>query len=142
VGGGLIVMEQGTLFAIPKPEEAGVTCRACGGAASRTFWAMVDGLRLLRLDCAACGRMVRHLGPDNLLSMPSPLDVPFAAKRLPGSSCRWLGLVRGTDGVWLAVALAEDLKRCWDTLLTCSIEGDRLCTPVRAAEPRKGEFET
>jgi hypothetical protein len=135
-------MQQQTLFAIPKPEEVGVTCRACGGAASRSTWATIDGLRLIRLDCAKCGRFVRHLDPANCLSMPVSPDVPTVAKRLPGSGCRWLGLVRGAEGVWLAVALAEDLKRCWDALLTCSIEGDRLCTPVSATEPQKGECET
>jgi hypothetical protein len=42
-------------------------------------------------------------------------------------------MVRGTDGVWLAVALADDLHRCQEALLTCSLEGDRLCTPVPVA---------
>jgi hypothetical protein len=125
------MMQQQTLFAIPKPEEAGVTCRACGAAASRSYWVTVDGLRLIRLDCSGCGRFVRHLDPANCLSMPASPDVPTAARRLPGS-CRWLGLVRGADGVWLAVALADDLARCWDALLTCSLEGARLCTPVNA----------
>jgi len=123
-------MNQGTLFADPKPHADGVTCRACGAAASVTRHCEVGGKRLIRLDCNACGRFVRHLDPDNTLLMPADAGVPDAAKRLPGAGCRWLGMVRGGDGVWLAVALAADLGRCWDALLTCSLEGDRLCTPV------------
>jgi hypothetical protein len=132
-------VQQGTLFADPKPEEAGVVCRACGAAVSRSSWATVDGLQLIRLDCSACGRFVRHLDPLNCLFMPAAGDVPAAARRLP-AACQWLGMVRGADGVWLAVVLADDLARCWDSLLTCALEGDQLCTPV--AYPKRSHHDS
>jgi hypothetical protein len=123
-------MNQGTLFPDPTPEALGITCGVCGAVGCRTFRVVVDGLHLLRLDCAGCGRFVRHLDPLGVLYVPADADVPDAARRLP-RPCRWLGLVRGQDGVWLAVVLAEDLARCWEALLACSLEGDRLCTPVK-----------
>jgi hypothetical protein len=122
---------QQTLFPIPRPHEAGVTCRACGGVGGVTRHCEIDGKRLIRLDCSACGRFVRHLDPDGALLMPADPGVPAPAKRPPGSGCKWLGMVRAADGVWLAVALAADLGRCWDALLTCSLEGDRLAMPVK-----------
>jgi hypothetical protein len=119
------------------PARIGLLCPACGGTEAKTYRDRLDGIDLMRLECADCGRLLRHLEMSGELRFePAPDDAHRAEKAPPGPGWKWIGLVRLADNVWRAVALADSLGRCWDCLLTYPGVGDRLAIPTR---PPDGE---
>jgi hypothetical protein len=119
---------------IQSPSDLGLTCRQCGGTAFLTHWEAVGDTRRVRMTCAGCRRSIRLL-PQTTDGMPdvrrelSALPKGHPARQPVLVSDPWIGLVRQDDGVWIPVALAASLGKCWETLLACPLEGDRLCIP-------------
>ena len=120
--------------AAPPVLPPGLRCPACRGGALR-----LSGDRLLCAKCRVMVRLLRRRGDPLPAYEPSDRE---ATNPLPGAW--WLGLVRGADEIWRPVALSPSEGRCWDTLLTCPLEGDRMLWPTdpprRAA--REGEEAT
>jgi hypothetical protein len=128
---------------LPTPSiPPGVTCPHCGATEFKTRWqTFVSGVRHVRMECASCKRFVRYLKQS-----PQSLDYRHEPRRHdahppeltpPPASWEWIGLIRKSDQVWRAVALAPTLGRCWDTLLHNPGEGDRLCISTKPDPPRK-----
>jgi hypothetical protein len=116
----------------PGPEQLGLCCPSCGATEARTSRECLDGVDLMRLACAGCGRLLRHLEMSGPLRFePAPDDANRAEKAPPGPGWGWIGMVRLSDNVWRAVALADSLGRVWDCLLTYPGTGDRLAIPTR-----------
>jgi hypothetical protein len=122
---------------LPMPSiPPGLICPHCGATEFTTSWqTFADGTRHLRMGCRACGGFVRFLKqskdqPDYRKEPRRP-DAHQPELTPPATSWEWIGLIRHSDQVWRAVALAPTLARCWDSLLHYPGEGDRLCVPSK-----------
>ncbi len=117
---------------LPTPD--GLLCPKCGAAEFVTRWQRFkDGSSHVRADCARCGKFVRYLekpGAPEPQYTPRRPEAHEQAAAPPPASWWWIGMVRPSDGVWRAVALAPTVGRCWDTLLHCHLEGDYLLVPT------------
>src|SRR6266542_5977771 len=119
----------------------GIVCRKCGAAEFRTYWqTFANGNRHVRADCARCGAFVRYLkqeGAPEPKFEPKRPDASAAATAAPADDAEWVGWIRPADGRWRPVALAATLGKCWDVLLTCPLDGDRLALPCNPQESRE-----
>jgi hypothetical protein len=125
------------------PADVGATCKRCGATTFRTFTQTFrDGTKHLRVECAGCGTFQRYApqsGPEAMRYQPRPADAHKEETTPPPSRWPWVGMIRLADGVWRAVALADDLGRCWDALLHYPGTGDLLVFPVRPESVRRAE---
>jgi hypothetical protein len=126
--------KQMTLFPDPDPAAVGLTCPGCGAiGATSTLQTLRGGMKVIRLNCAACNRFLRHVDVQgrNFRYEPAPPDAAKPDVAPPPASWQWLGFIRQADRVWKAVALTDSLASCWDALLTYPGAGDLLCIPGR-----------
>jgi hypothetical protein len=149
----------------PPPAELGITCPSCNGSRFKTAWQRFkDGSRHVRMSCAGCGKFIRYLSrgergtpgqglgevgplratpgtdpPSGFRHEQRPADAKPAHLAPPPAGWVWVGFIRQGDELWRPVALAEDLGRCWDALLSYPGKGDLLCTPSAPPPGRGGE---
>lgn len=136
-------LEPATGFRWPE----GLRCPRCGSTELKTFWQRFrDDSWHVRLECgrAACRAFVRYLKqePDQpeYRHQARRADAHAAELKSPPASFWWIGHYRQADGLWRPVALCRTLAGCWDALLTCPGEGDRLAIPCRPPELPEGGY--
>jgi hypothetical protein len=91
------------------------------------------GGRAMTLACADCGQPVHHLDQRFIRHEPAGAQAHHANALATGPGWRWLGYVRGPDGLWRQTAEADMLEGLWDMLDGSWVHGDRLAVPFCAA---------
>jgi hypothetical protein len=113
----------------PQPR-ATIACE-CGATMGRTFR---EPTGLVRMDCDDCGKPLWRMETACLRYEFRPPDAHRFELEPAPASWEWIGFIRQADGIWRAVALAGDLGRCWDCLLSFPGKGDLLCIPTRPVQ--------